>query len=86
MPRALSRGPPGHYVYLISVDEPNIQNRIGALRQQLRSWAHAYYVLDAPQVPDSEYDRYFRELEALELAHPHLITSDTHAACRGSGT
>jgi DNA ligase (NAD+) len=77
MPRALSRGPPGHYVYLISVDEPNIQNRIGALRQQLQSWAHAYYVLDAPQVPDSEYDRYFRELEALELANPHLITIDS---------
>ncbi len=38
---------------------------------------HAYYVLDAPIVPDAEYDRLFRELQALEAAHPQLQTPDS---------
>jgi DNA ligase (NAD+) len=77
MPLALSLGLPERYVYSISVETTDIENRLGALKQKLRSWAHAYYVLDAPEVPDSEYDRYFLELEALELANPHLITTDS---------
>ena len=48
-----------------------------ALRAQLNQWAHQYYVLDEPTVPDAEYDRVFRELQALEAAHPHLITPDS---------
>ena len=48
-----------------------------ALRAQLNAWGHAYYVLDAPQVPDAEYDRVFRELQALEEAHPALRTVDS---------
>ena len=48
-----------------------------ALRAQLNAWGHAYYVLDAPQVPDAEYDRVFRELQALEEAHPALRTADS---------
>ena len=47
------------------------------LRQQLNAWAHAYYVLDAPSVPDAEYDRCFQALQALEQAHPELITPDS---------
>ena len=43
-----------------------------ALRVQLNTWGHAYYVQDAPQVPDAEYDRVFRELQALEEAHENL--------------
>jgi DNA ligase (NAD+) len=54
-----------------------LELRVEALRAQLRRWANAYYVLDTPEVPDAEYDRFFRELEALELAHPELITSDS---------
>ncbi|WP_438357446.1 DNA ligase LigA-related protein, partial [Azospirillum brasilense] len=36
-----------------------------------------YYVLDAPTVPDAEYDRVFQALQALETAHPELVTPDS---------
>ena len=55
----------------------DIQNRLGSLRDLLGRYAHAYYVCDAPEVPDAEYDRLFRELEALEKIHPELITPDS---------
>ncbi len=48
-----------------------------ALRAQLNAWAHQYYVLDAPTVPDAEYDRVFQQLQALEAAHPDLVTPDS---------
>lgn len=51
--------------------------KIKALRDQLNHWAHQYYVLDEPTVPDAEYDRVFRELQALEAAHPNLVTPDS---------
>ena len=38
---------------------------------------HAYHVLDAPEMSDAEYDRLFRELQALEEQHPHLRTADS---------
>ena len=47
------------------------------LRASLHHHAHAYYTLDAPEIPDAEYDRLFRELQALELAHPELLTADS---------
>ena len=50
---------------------------IQQLRQLLERYAHAYYVCDAPEVPDAEYDRLYRELEALEAAHPALVTDDS---------
>ncbi len=40
------------------------------LCQQLHHHAHRYYVLDAPDIPDAEYDRLFQRLQALEAAHP----------------
>jgi DNA ligase (NAD+) len=51
--------------------------RAGELRQQLNHHAHLYYVLDAPQLPDAEYDKLFQELQALEAAHPELLTPDS---------
>ncbi len=51
--------------------------RAQALRRQLHHHAHAYYTLDAPGIPDAEYDRLFRELQALEAAHPELLTPDS---------
>ncbi len=54
-----------------------MEAKAAALRTQLNQWAHQYYVLDEPTVPDAEYDRVFRELQALEAAHPHLITPDS---------
>jgi DNA ligase (NAD+) len=51
--------------------------RADSLRQQLERANHAYYVLDAPEISDAEYDRLFRELQALEAAHPDLRTPDS---------
>ncbi|MBW8720951.1 MAG: NAD-dependent DNA ligase LigA, partial [Polaromonas sp.] len=47
------------------------------LHKVLHQHAHRYYVLDDPSVPDAEYDRLFRELQALEAAHPELLTPDS---------
>ena len=47
------------------------------MRLQLQRHAHLYYVLDAPQIPDAEYDRLFTELQALEAAFPALRTPDS---------
>ena len=51
--------------------------RLDALRAELHQHAHRYYVLDAPTIPDAEYDRLFRELQALEAAHPQWLTPDS---------
>ncbi|MCO4088554.1 MAG: NAD-dependent DNA ligase LigA [Limnohabitans sp.] len=51
--------------------------RVQAISRQLHHHAHAYHTLDAPEVPDAEYDRLFRELQALESAHPELLTPDS---------
>ena len=51
--------------------------RAQALREQLEQHNHAYYVLDAPSVPDAEYDRLFAELQALEREHPELQRPDS---------
>ena len=47
------------------------------LREQLHHHGHLYYTLDAPEIPDAEYDRLFKQLQALEAAHPELITADS---------
>ena len=57
--------------------EAGARRRAEALRAQLHRHAHLYYVLDAPEIPDAEYDRLFRELQALEAAHPDLRTADS---------
>jgi DNA ligase (NAD+) len=51
--------------------------RAAALRELLNHHAHLYYVLDAPSLPDAEYDKLFQELQALEAAHPELLTADS---------
>jgi len=56
---------------------PKIQERADALRELLHHHAHRYYVLDAPEIPDAEYDRLFRELQSLEEQHPELLTPDS---------
>ena len=47
------------------------------LREQIARADHEYYVLASPSLPDAEYDRLFRELQALEQAHPELLTPDS---------
>jgi DNA ligase (NAD+) len=54
-----------------------VLTRIQQLRKQLNSYSHQYYVLDAPSVPDAEYDRLYRELEAIEKDYPDTITADS---------
>jgi len=56
---------------------PSITEQIEALRQALRHHNHLYYVLDDPQIPDTEYDRLFRELQRLESENPSLIAPDS---------
>lgn len=55
----------------------NAATRIAQLREQIEQHNHRYYVLDDPVISDAEYDRLFRELQALETQHPELISSDT---------
>ncbi len=47
------------------------------LRKLLHRYAHAYYTLDAPEVPDAEYDRLFVQLQSIENQHPALLTADS---------
>jgi DNA ligase (NAD+) len=58
-------------------DDASLQAKAASLRDELRRHEHLYYVLDAPEITDAEYDALTRELQALEKAHPHLITPDS---------
>jgi DNA ligase (NAD+) len=57
--------------------QEQVARRAAELREQLFHHAHRYYVLDAPEIPDAEYDRLFQELQALEEAQPELRTPDS---------
>ena len=54
-----------------------IKQRIEELHVQLHAHAHSYYVLDEPSIPDAEYDRLFKELQALEAQHPELLSPNS---------
>lgn len=54
-----------------------IKQEISQLKDKIASYDYHYYVLDAPLVPDSEYDRCFRALQALESENPELISPDS---------
>jgi len=51
--------------------------QVARLREEIDRANHAYYILDAPEISDPEYDRLFRELQALEEAHPELRSPDS---------
>ena len=51
--------------------------RVACLRAEIERHNHAYYVLDAPSIPDAEYDKIFRELQGLEQQYPELLTADS---------
>ncbi len=51
--------------------------RAERLREEIRRHEVAYYVRDAPTISDADYDKLVRELEALERAHPELVTPDS---------
>ena len=51
--------------------------RVEALRRDIETHNYRYYVLDAPTIPDAEYDELFRELVELETAYPELASADS---------
>ena len=55
----------------------DIAQRAEQLREQINYHNYRYYVLDDPEIPDAEYDRLLRELQALEAEHPELVTPDS---------
>ncbi len=62
---------------MTSVAQKIAAQKIEALREKLRHHEHLYYVLDAPEISDAQYDALMRELDALEKAHPELVTPDS---------
>ena len=57
--------------------QASIVEQAAQLRAQLHHHGYLYHVLDAPTLPDAEYDRLFKALQELETAHPELITPDS---------
>ena len=57
--------------------QPEIEQQIQQLRQQLQQASYAYYVLDTPMMADEVYDRLYRELQELESDYPELITAES---------
>ncbi|NOT07202.1 MAG: NAD-dependent DNA ligase LigA [Gemmatimonadales bacterium] len=55
----------------------NPARRAGELRKQIDRANHAYYIADDPEISDAEYDRLFRELQAIEAEHPELALFDS---------
>ncbi|OAT48127.1 NAD-dependent DNA ligase LigA [Providencia heimbachae] len=55
----------------------DLKQHIDALKQQLRHHEYQYHVLDAPEIPDVEYDKLMQELKAIEAQYPELITRDS---------
>ncbi len=61
-----------------------VEKRIAELRDALNEHNHRYYVLDDPTVSDADYDQHFRELQALEEAHPEHLSEDSPTQRVGS--
>jgi len=53
------------------------RKKVESLKAQIRHHNHQYHALDAPEVPDAEYDRLLRELQTLEAQHPELVSPDS---------
>jgi DNA ligase (NAD+) len=55
----------------------DIEKKIESLREQIRHYEYLYYVLDHPEISDTEFDKLMRQLKDLEAEHPGLITQDS---------
>jgi DNA ligase (NAD+) len=55
----------------------SVAEKVEALREVLRHHEHLYYVMDAPEWTDAQYDARMNELKALEAEHPELVTADS---------
>lgn len=60
----------------MSIDK-KVRQHYEQLVKQINEHNYRYYVLDQPAIPDEEYDRLFRELQALEAQYPTLLTSES---------
>ena len=58
-------------------DLSKVKERIGELRNLINYHNHRYYVLDSPEISDTEYDKLMRELKQLEEEYPQLLTPDS---------
>lgn len=68
----------GYAIFLIVSQElESASRRIAELREKLEFHNYRYYVLDAPEIEDQEYDRLFQELLRLEKEYPELATPDS---------
>jgi DNA ligase (NAD+) len=68
----------------MTAGKKNLASRAEELRKRIEHHNYRYYVLDDPEIQDSEYDRLFRELQDLERDHPELATSDSPTARVGA--
>src|SRR5713226_2566354 len=59
------------------MSSPNIEKKIEALREKIRHHEYRYYVLDAPEISDADFDKLMNGLKRLEAEHPQLITPDS---------
>jgi len=55
----------------------DVEQKIEALREKIRCHEHLYYVLDNPEISDTEFDKLMQQLQQLEAEHPTLITPDS---------
>ena len=55
----------------------DIEKKIASLRDKIRHHEHRYYVLDQPEISDTDFDKLMRQLQDLEAEHPALITPDS---------
>jgi DNA ligase (NAD+) len=65
--------------------ESELFGRAQSLREQINAANYHYYVLDAPIIPDAEYDRLLRELQDMESAYPELLSADSPTQRVGAG-
>ena len=61
----------------VAAKDKAAERKIEELREKIRHHEHLYYVLDAPEIPDAEFDLLMQELKRLEAAHPELTTPDS---------
>jgi DNA ligase (NAD+) len=59
------------------MSSPAIEKKIEALREKIRHHEYRYYVLDAPEISDADFDKLMNELKRLEAEHPKLVTPDS---------
>jgi DNA ligase (NAD+) len=55
----------------------HVESKLEDLRERIRHHEYLYFVLDAPEISDAAFDALMRELKALEVAHPELVTADS---------